>query len=126
MQTRKIFAGAFAAAIAIDLDVMEQVLRRPIGFRFVQHPRESERRFKKRPAIHPLKIHGRRLDAVVDLEGEMFIARAEQRLAYGGRSLADRQRSPVIAFGKCDQPIKLITPFKNRAERQVRLARERN
>ena len=42
MQTRKIFAGAFAAAITIHLDVMQQPIGCPILLRLIQHARERE------------------------------------------------------------------------------------
>ena len=57
MQTRKIFARADAVPITIRLDVTQQCFRRPVRFRLIQHARKRERDFKKRPAIHSLKIH---------------------------------------------------------------------
>ena len=68
MEPRKIFARALPAAITIQFDVMQHLLRRPILLRLIQHPRERERIFVKRPAIHPGEIHRRRLDPVVDLQ----------------------------------------------------------
>ena len=77
MQPREIFARAFAAAIAIKLDVMQQSFRRPTFLRLVQHPGEAERDFKKRPAIHTHEIRRWRLDVIVDLQREMLVTRAD-------------------------------------------------
>ena len=57
MQTREIFASTFAAAIAVEFDIVQQPFRSPIRFWLIQHPREAERDFEKRPTIHALKIH---------------------------------------------------------------------
>src|SRR5260370_30245734 len=73
MQTRKIFAGAFPAAIAVDFDVMQQTFRSPIRFRLAQHPGKAEGDFEKGPAIHSLKNHRSRLDPAIDFKGKMFI-----------------------------------------------------
>src|SRR6202521_2990733 len=123
METRKIFAGAFAAAITIDLDVMQQPLGCPILLRLIQHARERERNFKERPAIHSLKIYRGRLDSVVDLEGEMFVTRADQRLTDRRRPLADRERLPIPTACSGDEPIELILSFENGFERQARFER---
>ena len=78
MQPGKIFARALAVR---DNDLSRcnaATVRRPIRFRFVQHARESERDFEKRPAIHSEEIHRGRFNVVVDLESEMFVASADQ------------------------------------------------
>src|SRR6266542_2945302 len=124
MQTREIFASALAATIPVWFDVMQQAFRSPIRFRLVQHPSETERDFKKRPAIHPLKIHRGRLDPIIDLEREMLVARPNQGQARGGGPLADRQRLPILGFGLRDQAIELILSLENRAKRQARFNRE--
>src|SRR5213082_3022921 len=62
MKTRKIITATLAAAISIQLDVIQQAFRRPIRFRLVQHPGETESDLKKGPAIHPVEIYRRRLD----------------------------------------------------------------
>ena len=125
MQARKVFAGANAAAVAVDFDVMQKVFRRPILFRLVQHPRERERGFKKRPAIQSVEIHRRRFDSIVDLKRVRFVTRAGQRLAHRRGPLTDRQRFPIVVFGQRNQTIELRFAFKNRFERQSRLDRER-
>src|SRR5439155_15905512 len=75
METREIFAGAFGVAITINLDVAQQLRRRPIRFRLIQHPRESESGFEKGPAIESREIHRRRLNSVIDFERERAIGR---------------------------------------------------
>ena len=125
MKTRKIFARANTAAVAIELDVMQKIFRAPIFFRLVQHSRKRERRFKKRPAIQSGEIHRGRFDSVIDLERVRFVARAEQRLAHRGRSLADRQRFPIILFRQRNQAIELRCAFEDGFERQPRFKRER-
>src|SRR6476469_654076 len=73
MQTREIVAGAFAPAVPIQFDVMQQTVGSPVRLWFVQHPGEAESDLKKRPAIHSLKIYRGRLDPIVDFQGEMFV-----------------------------------------------------
>ena len=103
---------------------MQQAFRSPIRFRLVQHPGEAERDFEKRPAIHPLKIHRRRLDSVIDLERVMLVACPNQGQADGGGPLADRQRLPILGFGLRDQAIELVLSLENGAKRQARFDRE--
>src|SRR5437773_9553627 len=57
MQTGKIFARTFTAAIAVEFDIVQQPFRSPIRFWLIQHPGEAERDFEKGPTIHALKIH---------------------------------------------------------------------
>src|SRR6266516_6283470 len=125
MQTREIFASTFAAAIAVELDIVQQPFRSPIRFWLIQHPGEAERDFEKSPTIHALKIHRWRLDPVIDFECEMFVARADQRLANHRRTFTDRKRLPIPRFGLRNQPIELVLSFKHRAERQARFHRWR-
>ena len=68
MEPRKIFARALTSTITIQLDVVQQPLRRPVLCGFIEHASEAERDFVKRPAIHAGKIHGRRFHAVIDLQ----------------------------------------------------------
>src|SRR5438552_1746883 len=110
MQTRKIFASALTAAIAILLDVRQHAFRRPVRFRFVQHPRETERDLEKRPAIHSVEIHRRQLDPVVDLQSEMLVARPYQSLSDRRSAFTNRQCFPVFRFSLCHQPIELVLP----------------
>jgi len=56
MEARQIFSSAFAAAITIQFDVMEQRFRRPVYFRLIEHAREAECDLEKSPAIHAVKI----------------------------------------------------------------------
>src|SRR4029077_4185372 len=91
MQPGKIFPCANAAAVAIRLDVMQQTFRSPVFFRLVQHSRKRERDFEKRPAIHSLEIGRGRFDVIVDLEGEMLVAGANERTSDRGGALADRK-----------------------------------
>src|SRR5437773_9802954 len=57
MQTGKIFARTFTAAIPVDLDIVQQPFRSPIRFWLIQHPGEAERDFEKHLTFHALKIH---------------------------------------------------------------------
>src|ERR1700719_4523063 len=59
METRKIFAGANAAAVTVDLDIMQEIFRGPVFLGLVKHSRECKRRFEERPAIEPAKIYRR-------------------------------------------------------------------
>ena len=120
MEPRKIFAGALPAAITIQLDVMQHPLRRPILFRFTQHPREAERDLIKRPAIHPVEIHRRRLDPIIDLERERFVARADERPAHRRGPFANRKRLPILLLCLAHQIVESIAPLENRPKRQPR------
>jgi hypothetical protein len=122
MEPGKIFAGALATAIPIELDVMEQLFRRPVFFRLIQHPRKSERDFEKRPAIQSVKIHRGRFDPVVDFQGKGFVTGADERASNRSRSLTDRERLPIFLPGLCDERIEPILSFENRAEWQTRFA----
>src|SRR5205814_10436460 len=123
MQARKVIASAFTAAIAVELDVMEQMLGRPVLLRLIQHPGEGERDFKKGPAIHSLKIHRRRFNSIVDFEGEMLVTRSDQRLSRRRRPFADRKCFPILALRSRDQPIELILSLEDGLERQLRFDR---
>src|SRR5437773_12540951 len=68
METREIFAGAFGVAITINLDVAQQLRRRPIRFRLIQHPPESESGFDRGPAIESRESHRRRLNRVIHFD----------------------------------------------------------
>ena len=120
MQTREIIAGAFAAAVPIQFDVMQQTVGCPVRLRFVQHPGEAESDLKKRPAIHPLKIYRGRLDPIVDFQGEMFVTCSYQRLPGRRGPLSDRQSFPISGFGLCNEPVELILAFESRAKWQPR------
>src|SRR6266404_6326534 len=125
MQARKIIAGAFAAAIAVQFDVMQQTLGRPVFLRLIQHSREGQRDLKKRPAIHPLKIYRGRFNPIVDFESEMLVTRSDQRLSRRRSPLADRQSFPIFASCSRDQSIELILSLENGFEWQSRLGRSR-
>src|SRR5439155_17215509 len=116
MQARKILTRALTAAISILLDVIQHAFRRPARFRIVQHSRETERDLEKRPAIHAVEIHRRRLDPVVDLQSEMFVARPDQSLSNGRSAFANRQRFPVFCLRLCNYPIELVLSLKNGAK----------
>jgi hypothetical protein len=120
MQTRKIFASAFAAAISIHLDVMQQTLRSPVRLWLVQHSGKAERDLEKCPAIHSLKIYRGRLDPIVDFKSEMLIACSHQCLSYCRSAFTNRQSLPISCFGLCNEPVELILPLKNRGEWQSR------
>src|SRR2546423_9027630 len=111
-----------AAAITVELDVMQQLFGRPIFLGLVEHPREGERDFVERPAIHAVEIRGRRFDAVVDLERERFVTRADEGATDRGRSLTDGQRLPIFLPRLRHERIESILPFENRGERQARFA----
>ena len=64
----------------------------------------------------PLKIYRGRFDPVVDLEREMFVARADQRLSHRRGALTDRQRFPIFAFRLRHEAIELIPAFENGLE----------
>src|ERR1700730_2648585 len=126
MQTRKIIAGAFTAPVSIHLDEMQQTFWSPVRFRLVQHSSETERDLEKGPAVHALKVYRGRLDPVVDLKSEMFIAYPNQGLSYRRGPFPNRQRFPIPGFGLCDQSIELVLSFKDSAARQARSRRERD
>ena len=54
-------------------------------------PREGQRGFEEGPAIHAGEIHRSCLNPIIDLEGEMFVARSNERLADRGGALPNRQ-----------------------------------
>src|SRR6266436_7901779 len=120
MQTRKILAGALTAAIAIQLDVMQEALRSPIRLRLVQHSGKTERYLEKGPAIHALKIYRRGLDPIVDFKSEMLIACSHQCLSDCRSAFTNWQSLPISCFGLCNEPVELILPLKNRGEWQPR------
>jgi hypothetical protein len=120
MEAGKIFAGALAAAISIQLDVMEQPFRRPIFLRLAEHARERERSFIKGPAIQPGEIYRGRFDPVIDLEGERFVTSADQRASDGSGPFADRERLPISFPGAVHEPIETVATFKDGAEGQAR------
>ena len=99
---------------------MQQPFRRPVFRGFIEHPSETERDFVERPTIHPGEIHGRRFDAVVDLQRVRFVARADQRAPHGRRPFADRKRLPIPFPSAGHETIKLVASLKNRAEREPR------
>src|SRR6266436_857271 len=117
VQTRKIFARAFAAAVPIHLDVMQHTLRSPVRFRLVQHSGKAECDLKKSPAIHALKIYRGRLDPIVDFQGEMLIACSYQCLSDRRGAFTNWQSLPISCLGLCDEPVELVLPLKNRAKR---------
>src|ERR1043166_3248804 len=78
MQARQITAGADAVAITIQLDVTEHTFRGPFGFRIVEHPSECEGNLEERPAIHSVEIDRGSFDVVIDFQGEMFVACADE------------------------------------------------
>src|ERR1043166_1736659 len=84
VQSRQIFSSANAPAIAVQFDVMQQTLWRPVFFWLVQHPREGERDFEKRPAIHSQEIGRGRFDSIVDLKRVMAVTRSDQRFSNRG------------------------------------------
>src|SRR6266511_2700598 len=57
MQTRKIIAGAFSAAVSVQLDVVQQTFRSPVRFRLIEHSGKTESDLEKGPAIHSLKVY---------------------------------------------------------------------
>src|SRR5882724_4757230 len=126
MQPRKIIASAFAAAVSIRFDVMQQTFRSPIRFWFVQHSGETEGDLKKGPTIHSLKIYRRRFDPVVDLKSEMLVTRSYQCLPDCGGPFPNWQGFPIPGFRFCDQSIELVLSFKDRAERQPRFRGKRD
>src|SRR5262245_32118047 len=124
METRKIITSAFAAAVSVHFDVMQQTFRSPVRFWFVQHSGETERDFEKGPAIHSLEIHRGRFDPIVDLESEVLITCSYQRLSYRRRPFPYWQGLPISGFGLCNQSIELILSLKDSAERQARFRTE--
>ena len=104
---------------------MQQPLRRPILLRFTQHPRKAERDLIKRPAIHPVEIHRRRFDPVIDLERKRFVARADKGAPDRSRPFADRQCLPVLRLGLRHQAIELVPPLEHRRKRQPRFGARR-
>src|SRR5262249_49284023 len=62
VQTRKISPGTLSPAVTVQLDVMQKLLWRPGVLRVVEHAGEPERVFEKGPAIHSVKISGRRFN----------------------------------------------------------------
>src|SRR6266496_1032887 len=125
MKSRKIFAGALAAAITVQLDIMQEALRSPIRLRLVQHSGKAERDLKKSPAIHALKIYRGRLDPIVDFKREMLIACSHQCLSDCRSTFTNRQSLPISCFGFCNEPVELILPLKNCAKWQPRLGCQR-
>ena len=118
MQPRKIFAGALAAAITIELDVVQQPLRRPLACGLIEHAGKAERDLEERPAIHPIEIHGGRLDVVVDLERERFVARPDHGAADRRGAFSDGERFPIIRLGLLHELIELGAALKNGLKRQ--------
>jgi hypothetical protein len=57
MQPREIGAITLPTAIAIELDVMQHPLGRPIALRLIHHPRKRQRDLEERPAIHRVHVH---------------------------------------------------------------------
>ena len=55
---------------------------------------------------------------IVDLEGERFVARADQRASDGGGSLADGKLRPIVGARFRDETIETIRTLKNSAEGQ--------
>src|SRR5437879_13536954 len=83
MQARKIFAGASAAAIAVQFDVMQQTLGRPVFLPLIQHSRKGQREPKKRPALHSSQIRGSRLNPLIDYKTEMLVERSYAAIPHG-------------------------------------------
>ena len=104
---------------------MQKVFGTPIRFRLVQHSREREWRFKKRPAIQPVEIDRRRLDSIVNLERVRLVTGPRERLPDRRGPLANRQRFPIILLGQRNQSIELSLSFKNGFERKPCFDRER-
>src|SRR5262249_16985921 len=120
MQAREIVACALTTAISVQLDVVKQALGRPIRFLLVEHSREAKCDLEKRPAIHSLKVHRRRLDPVIDFESKMFVSRSNQCLSNCRSSFPNRQRLPIARFSLRDQSIELILTLKNCVKWQSR------
>ena len=118
MQAGQIFAGAVAAPITIELDIMQQRRRCPLRLWFIEHAGEAEGDLKKRPAIHSEKIRRGCLDLIVDLERERFVAGSDQRAADRGRPIADGERFPIVRLRLLDQVVKFFATFEDRLERE--------
>src|SRR5436305_5128769 len=126
MKPRKVLSRALAAAISIEFDVIQKTFRRPVRFRLVEHSGETECGLEECPAIHPLKVYGRRLDAIVDFKREMLVAGSDQSLSHRRCSFSNWQTLPVSCFGFRDESAELVLPFKQRVKRQSRFERERD
>src|SRR5438309_4114101 len=122
MEPRQIFARALPAPITVELDVMEELFRRPTLLRFIEHPGEGERDFIERPAIHSGKIDRRRLDPIIDLKGERFVASANEGLPDGGCPFPDWKRLPIFLTRFCHQTVEAVAAFEDRFKRETRLS----
>src|SRR5205823_11554742 len=105
---------ALAAAVAVELEIFEHRLGRPLVLRLIEHAGEGERGLEEGPAIETVEVHRRRLDAVVDLQRVALVRRADERAPDGADALADRERLPGRRLR--DQLVEFRAALKDRGE----------
>jgi hypothetical protein len=109
----EVVPAALSSPVSGELDLAEKVLWIVDCLFRRDHTSETEALLEEGPAIETIQIDRRRLDMIVNLQGEIFVGKPMEFASEPDDAISDREFSPLFLLGLRDDLPKTILSFED-------------